>query len=204
VLVLSGCREVRVKTYAQGTVTVPGGNQIVVVRDTAGLEALGIHAAVRFRGEFGVALLMGPHKRTGYRQVIESIRASDERLRVVAFEEEPADGGEPSRDYRTYTLWIVPNSVYIRGLHVDVVTPSNDPVASTELPSRSWARRTASTSTWSRATRAPGRPSRAFRSAPSSNATDITGARRAWPRLSKMCARRFASRTRASSSRCAR
>ena len=133
-LVLSSCREVRVKTYAQGTVTVPGGNQIVVVRDSAGLEALGIHAAVRFRGEFGMVLLMGPHKRTGYRQVIESIRASDERVRVVAFEEEPADGGEPSRDYRTYTLWIVPNAVYRRGLHVDVVTPSNDPVASTELP----------------------------------------------------------------------
>jgi hypothetical protein len=134
VLVLSGCREVRVKTYAQGTVTVPGGNQIVIVRDSGGLEALGIHAEVRFRGEFGVVLLMGPHKRTGYRQVIESIRASDERVRVVAFEEDPADGGEPSRDYRTYTLWIVPNAVYRRGLHVDVVTPSNDPVASTELP----------------------------------------------------------------------
>ena len=133
-LALSGCREVRVKTYAQGTVTVPGGNQIVVVRDTGGLEALGIRAAVRFRGEFGVVLLMGPHKRTGYRQVIESIRASDERFRVVAFEEEPADGGEPSRDYRTYTLWIVPNAGYRRGVHVDVVTPSNDPVATTELP----------------------------------------------------------------------
>lgn len=134
VLVLSGCREVRVKTYAQGTTTAAGGNQILVVRDTGGLDALGIHAAVRFRGEFGVVLLMGPHKRTGYRQVIESIRASDQRLRVVAFEEDPADGGEPSRDYRTYTLWIVPNSVYRRGLHVDVVTPSNDPVATTELP----------------------------------------------------------------------
>jgi hypothetical protein len=134
VLVLSGCREVRVKTYAQGTTTVAGGNQIVVVRATAGLDALGVHAAVRFRGEFGVVLLKGPHKRTGYRQVIETIRASDQRLRVVAFEEEPADGGEPSRDYRTYTLWIVPNSVYRRGLHVDVVTPSNDPVATTELP----------------------------------------------------------------------
>lgn len=134
VLVLSGCREVRVKTYAQGTTTVAGGNQIVVVRDTGGLDALGIHAPVRFRGEFGVVLLMGPHKRTGFRQVIESIRASDQRLRVVAFEEDPADGGEPSRDYRTYTLWIVPNSVYRRGLHVDVVTPSNDPVATTELP----------------------------------------------------------------------
>ncbi|MDQ2991840.1 MAG: hypothetical protein M3R30_03325 [Candidatus Eremiobacteraeota bacterium] len=134
VLLLSGCREVRVKTYAQGTTTVPGGNQIVVVRDTAGLEALGLHAAVRFRGEFGIVLLMGPHKRTGYRQVIESIRASDARVRVVAFEEEPADGGEASREYRTYTLWVVPNAVYRRGVHVDVVTPSNDPVAATEFP----------------------------------------------------------------------
>ena len=133
-LALSGCREVRVKTYGVGTSTVPGGNQIVVVRDSAGLEALGIHAAVRFRGEFGMALLMGPHKRTGYRQVIESIRASNDRVRVVAFEEEPADGGQSSREYRTYTLWVVPNAVYRRGLHVDVVTPSNDPVATTELP----------------------------------------------------------------------
>ncbi len=134
VLLLSGCREVRVKTYAQGTSTVPGGNQIVVVRDTAGLEALGVHAAVRFRGEFGIILLMGPHKRTGYRQVIESIRASDERVRVVAFEEAPADGGEASREYRSYTLWVVPNAVYRRGVRVDVVTPSNDPVATTEFP----------------------------------------------------------------------
>jgi hypothetical protein len=135
VLALPGCREVRVKTYATGTSTVAGGNQIVVVRDTAGLEALGVRAAsVQFRGEFGIVLLMGPHKRTGYRQVIESVRASDERVRVVAFEEEPADGGEPSREYRTYTLWIVPNAVYRRGMHVDVVTPSNDSVATTELP----------------------------------------------------------------------
>jgi len=134
VLVLSGCREVRVKTYGTGTTTVAGGNQIVVVRDNAKLEELGIHASLHFRSEFGVALLMGPHKRSGYRQVIESIRASDERVRVVAFEEEPADGGEPSRDYRTYTLWVMPGAVYRRGIHVDVVTPSNDPVASTELP----------------------------------------------------------------------
>ena len=107
----------------------------MVVRNAAGLEALGIHAAsVQFRSEFGVVLLMGPHKRTGYRQVIESVRASDERFRVVAFEEDPADGGEPAREYRTYTLWIVPNAVYQRGTRVDVVTPSNDPVATTVLP----------------------------------------------------------------------
>ncbi len=134
VLSLCSCREVRVKTYATGTTTVAGTNQIVVVRDSNQLEALGIRASVHFRGEFGMVLLMGPHHRSGYRQVIESIRASDERVRVVAFEEPPADGGEPSRDYRTYTLWIVPNTVYRKGLGVDVVTPSNEGVATTELP----------------------------------------------------------------------
>lgn len=133
-LLLVGCREVRVKTYGTGTTTVPGENQIVVLRDQGQLERLGIKAPLRFRGEFGVALLMGPHTRTGFRQIIESIRASDERVRVVAFEEPPADGGEPSSDYRTYTLWIVPNTVYRRGIHVDVVTPSNEPIASTILP----------------------------------------------------------------------
>ena len=133
-LALAGCREVRVKTYATGTTPVLGGNQIVVVRDPAALASLGIKGAVRFRGEFGVALLMGPHNRSGYKQVIESIRASDERVRVVAFEQSPGDGGEPSPDYRTYTLWIVPNSVYRSGTHVDVVSPSNEPITQTTLP----------------------------------------------------------------------
>lgn len=133
-LALVGCREVRVKTYGTGVTPVLGGNQIVVVRDKASLAQLGIRGAVRFRGEFGVALLMGPHNRTGYRQIIESIRANDERVRVVAFEQTPGDGGEPSADYRTYTLWIVPNSVYRRGIHVDVVTPGNEPIAQTVLP----------------------------------------------------------------------
>jgi hypothetical protein len=133
-LLLVGCREVRVKTYAHGTTTVPGGNQIAVVRDADQLGSLGIKANLRFRGEFGVALLMGPYHRTGYRQVIESISASDGGVRVVAFEEAPADGGEPSRDYRTYTLWIVPNAAYRRGVPVEVVTPSNEPVAKTVLP----------------------------------------------------------------------
>ena len=50
------------------------------------------------------------------------------------FEEPPANGGEPSDKYRTYTLWIVPNSVYRRGIKVQVVTPSDAPVASTVLP----------------------------------------------------------------------
>ncbi len=133
-LLLAGCREVRVKTYASGTTPVSGGNAIVVVRDRPSLERLGIKAAVRFRGEFGVILLMGPHNRTGYRQIIESIRASDQRVRVVAFEQPPADGGEATPDYRTYTLWIVPNAVYRRGIHVDVVTPGDEPIAQTELP----------------------------------------------------------------------
>jgi hypothetical protein len=134
-LLLAGCREVRVKTYAVGTTAeIGGGNQILIARDTPSLERLGIKAAVRFKGEFGVVLLMGPHNRTGYRQVIESIQANDERVRVVAFEQPPPDGGEPSPDYRTWTLWIIPNSVYRRGIHVDVVTPSNEPIAQTELP----------------------------------------------------------------------
>jgi hypothetical protein len=133
-LLLVGCREVRVKTYGHGTTTIPGVNQILVVRDSDQLGRLGIKAAVHFRGEFGVVLLMGPHHRTGYRQVIESIRASDERVRVVAFEAQPPDGGEPSQDYRTYTLFIVPNAAYRRGIRVEVVTPSNEPVADTELP----------------------------------------------------------------------
>jgi hypothetical protein len=133
-LLLTGCREVRVQTLSIGTTAVAGGNQIVIVRDPGSLSRLGIKAPVRFKGEFGVVLLMGPHSRSGYRQVIESIRASDQRVRVVAFEQPPADGGEPSTDYRTYTLWIVPNSVYRSGIHVEVVTPSDEAIAQTVLP----------------------------------------------------------------------
>jgi hypothetical protein len=134
-VLLVGCRDVRVQTLAQGTTTVlDGGNQIVVVRDPASLQRLGIRAPVRFRSEFGVVLLMGPHDRSGYRQIIESIRANPDGVRVVAFEEAPASGGEPSDRYRTYTLWIVPNTVYRRGISVVVVTPSDAPVAQTNLP----------------------------------------------------------------------
>lgn len=134
-VLLAGCREVRVQTLRQGTTTyLDGGNEIVVVRDPPSLERLGIHAPVRYRNEFGVVLLMGPHDRTGYKQIIESIRANPGGVRVVAFEQPPADGGEPADKYRTFTLWIVPNSVYRRGIKVQVVTPSNDPVASTTLP----------------------------------------------------------------------
>ena len=134
-VLLAGCRDVRVRTLSQGTTPVlNGGNAIVVVRDEQSLTALGIRAPVRYRNEFGVVLLMGPHDRSGYRQVIESIRANPDGVRVVAFEEAPANGGEPSDKYRTYTLWIVPNSVYRRGIKVQVVTPSDAPVASTVLP----------------------------------------------------------------------
>jgi len=134
VMLLAGCREVRVKTLAQGTTTVLGANQITIVRDAEALSKLGIHAPVHFKGEFGAVLLMGPHDRTGYKQIVESIRANTQRVRVVAFEQEPANGGEPSPAYRTYTLWIVPNSVYRRGVRVEVVTPSDEPIADTFLP----------------------------------------------------------------------
>jgi hypothetical protein len=133
-VLLAGCREVRVQTLRQGTTTVAGGNEIAVVRDTPSLDRLGIHAPVRYRHEFGVVLLMGPHDRSGYKQIIESIRANPDGVRVVAFEQAPADGGEPSDRYRTFTLWIVPNSVYRRGIRVEVVTPDDAPVASTVLP----------------------------------------------------------------------
>ena len=133
-ILLVGCREIRVKTLAAGTTPVLGGNQILIVRDAVALGKLGIRAPVHFKGEFGVVLLMGPHDRTGFKQIVESIRANSQRVRVVAFEQAPADSGEPSAPFRTYTLWIVPNSVYRRGVRVEVVTPSNEPIASTYLP----------------------------------------------------------------------
>jgi hypothetical protein len=133
-IVLAGCREVRVKTLAEGTTTVLGGNQIIIVRDAASLGKLGIHAPVHYKNEFGVVLLMGPHDRTGYKQIVESINPRLDRVRVVAFEQAPADAGQPSDQYRTFTLWIVPNSVYRRGVKVEVVTPSDEPIATTYLP----------------------------------------------------------------------
>jgi hypothetical protein len=134
-ILLTGCRDVRVRTLSQGTTpVVDGGNEIAVVRDPASLERLGIQAPVNYRSEFGVVLLMGPHDRSGYRQIIESIHANPDGVRVVAFEEPPADGGEPSARYRTFTLWIVPNTVYRPGIRVVVVTPDGAPVASTSLP----------------------------------------------------------------------
>ncbi len=133
-LALAGCREVRVKTFTQGTTTVLGGDQVAVVRSERGLRRYGLRAPIDFRGEFGVILLMGPHTRSGFKQIIESIRATERRVRVVAFEDPPANGGEPSNPYRTYTLWIIPNTVYRPGIRVKVVTPGNDPIASTVLP----------------------------------------------------------------------
>lgn len=134
VLVLAGCREVRVNEVRTGTTAVlNGGDQVAVVRDKRALDALGITAPINFRREFGVVLLMGPHRESGYTQLIESIRANVDRVRIVAFERAPIDGGEPVAPYRTYTLWIVPNIAYRAGSNVDVVTPSGDPIAATVL-----------------------------------------------------------------------
>lgn len=132
-LLLTACREVRVKSYAQGTTTILGPDAIVVVRDPSQLQALGIKAPIRFNHEFAVVLLMGPHRESGWRQIIESIRANTDRVRIVAFERGPFEPGDPVQEYRTYTLWIVPNLVYRSGSRVDVVTPSDDPVATTVL-----------------------------------------------------------------------
>jgi hypothetical protein len=130
---LAGCREVRVNQVRTGTTTVAGPNQVVVVRDKHGLDILGLTATVNFRKEFAVILLMGPHRETGYVQITEDIRANADRIRVVAFEKAPIDGGEPSPAYRTYTMWYVPNIAYRLGSHVDVVTPSGDPITATTL-----------------------------------------------------------------------
>ncbi len=132
-LALVGCREVRVKSYAQGVVPGNGGNVVAVVRSRRDLEAFGIRKPVRFNHEFGVLLLMGSHHDTGWRQTIESIRANADRVRIVAFERPPRDAGEASGPYRTYTLWIVPNAVYRSGSVLDVVTPEGDPIATTTL-----------------------------------------------------------------------
>jgi hypothetical protein len=128
---LAGCREVRVNQIRTGTTTAAGPTQVAVVRDKRSLEALGISSAVDFRKEFAVILLMGPHRESGYAQIIESIRANADRVRIVAFERAPIDGGEPAAAYRTYTMWYVPNIAYRSGSHVDVVTPSGEPITVT-------------------------------------------------------------------------
>jgi len=130
---LTGCREVRVKSYTSGTTAVLGPPQLVVIRDADVLARYGIKAPVRFTKEFGVLLLMGTHTQSGWSQLNESIRANVDRVRIVQFERAPLDGGEPTREYRTYMLWIVPNSVYRSGSVVDAVTPSGDLIATTTL-----------------------------------------------------------------------
>ena len=131
---LTGCRDVRVQTVTQGTTPISGHTAVIVVRSDHELEHLGIRCGpFHFNHEFGVVLLMGPHYATGYHQVIESIHASDDRVQIVAFEEEPADGGEPRPAFRTYTLWIVPNSFYRPGATVEVVSPDGVSLATTEL-----------------------------------------------------------------------
>jgi hypothetical protein len=132
-LALTGCREVRVNVIQQGSTTVLGPDQLLVVRDARVLRELGIKAPVNFTKEFGVVLLMGPHKETGWRQFKEDLRASVDRVRFVVFERRDLDGGEPAPEYRTYTLAIVPNSVYRRGSRVDAVKPSGELIASTTL-----------------------------------------------------------------------
>jgi hypothetical protein len=130
---LAGCREVRVNQVRTGTTTVIGPNQVLVIRDRKGTDALGLPYAADFRHEFAVVLLMGPHKETGYVQLIESIRANADRVQIVAFERAPLDGGEPTAPYRTYTMWLVPNIAYRPGSNVDVVTPSGESIVSTTL-----------------------------------------------------------------------
>ena len=130
---LAGCREVRVNQVRSGITSVTGPDQVFVIRDRKAIDALGLPYAADFRHEFVVALLMGPHHETGYVQIIESIRANVDRVRIVAFERAPLDGGEPVSSYRTYTMWLVPNIAYRPGSHVDVVTPSGDAIATTIL-----------------------------------------------------------------------
>jgi hypothetical protein len=128
---LTGCREVRVDQVRSGVTTAGGPTQVVVVRDRRTLDALGVPADVNFRKEFAVVLLMGPHRESGYTQIIESIRANADRVQIVAFERAPIDGGDPAPPYRTYTMWYVPNIAYRPGSHVDVVTPSGEAITAT-------------------------------------------------------------------------
>ncbi len=130
---LAGCREVRVNQQGSGTTPIVGHAEVVVVRDKRTLAELGIARNVDFRHEFAVVLLMGPHSETGWTQITESIRANSDRVRIVAFERGPLGGGEPTKEYRTYTIWVVPNIVYRAGAQVEVVSPSGDAVAATTL-----------------------------------------------------------------------
>ena len=51
---LAGCREVRVRTYTQGTTAAVGGDEVRIVRNRHDLETFKIRAPVRFNHEFGV------------------------------------------------------------------------------------------------------------------------------------------------------
>lgn len=136
ILSLCACREVRVNQVSSGQTSVVGtapGAQIAIVRDRRALDALGIPSHADFRREFVVVLLMGPHRESGFTQLIESIKANADRVRIVAFERAPLDGGEPVAPYRTYTMWLVPNIAYRTGSRVEVVTPSGELTASTVL-----------------------------------------------------------------------
>ena len=133
-VVLSGCREVRVNTVRTGTTPVLGPREIVVARDRRTLDSLGVAIQADYRHEFAVVLLMGPHKETGWSQIVEVIRPNTERIRIVAFERAPLDGGEPApKEYRTFTVWLVPNVAYRSGSRVEVVSPSGEPIAATTL-----------------------------------------------------------------------
>ncbi|MGD1066326.1 MAG: hypothetical protein ABR975_05870 [Vulcanimicrobiaceae bacterium] len=133
-VMLVGCREVRVNQVRSGTTAVVGAPEVVVVRDKRSLDALEIPVPVDFRKEFAVVLLMGPHKETGWTQIVESIAANSDRVRVVAFERGPLAGGEPApHEYRTFTIWIVPNIVYRPGGRVEVVSPSGETIAQATL-----------------------------------------------------------------------
>ena len=133
-VVLAGCREVRVNQVRSGTTVSVGPREIAVVRDKRSLEALAIAANVDFRKEFAVILLLGPHRETGWNQIVESIKAGPDRFRIVAFERAPLDGGEPApHEYRTFTMWTVPNVVYRAGAMIEVVNPSGERLAATTL-----------------------------------------------------------------------
>ena len=133
-VVLAGCREVRYNTVRTGTTPIVGPREIVVARDRRTLDLVGIAVPADFRHEFAVVLLMGPHKETGWTQIIESIKPNTERIRIVAFERAALDGGEPApREYRTFTVWLVPNVAYRAGSRVEVVSPSGEPIAATTL-----------------------------------------------------------------------
>ena len=134
-VLLVGCREIRVKTLAAGTTTVLGGNQIVIVRDAVALGKFGIHAPLHYKSEFGVVLVDGPARPHGLQadRRVDSAPACSasgsshsSRNPPTAANLHPSIAPTRSGSFRT--------SVYRRGVRVEVVTPSNEPIASTYLP----------------------------------------------------------------------